>query len=57
MEFQRKWRKIDREFQRAAYKAYNSKITVSTGWVRDCYYRLERQLQEGCWTVVTRSHV
>jgi len=55
MEFQRKWRKIDREFQRAAYKAYNSKITVSTGWVRDCYYRLERQ--EGCWTVVTRSHV
>ena len=31
MEFQRKWRKIDREFQRAAY---NSKIqlTVSPGW-------------------------
>jgi len=34
MEFQRKWRKIDREFQRAAY---NSKIqlTVSPGWFMD----------------------
>ena len=33
MEFQRKWRKIDREFQRAAY---NSKIqlTVSPGWLQ-----------------------
>ena len=33
MEFQRKWRKIDREFQRAAY---NSKIqlTVSPRWMQ-----------------------